>query len=182
LTTEQDQQATAELAALVTAHVRDVPDFPEPGILFKDITPLLDDGAAFRAVIDGIRAAHGEFDVVAGIEARGFLVAAPLAYAAGVGVVPIRKAGKLPAKTVSATYTLEYGTATIEMHADAIAPGQRVLVVDDVLATGGTLLAALGLLRDMDADVCGVSVILELAGLGGRARLDGWPLHSVLTV
>jgi adenine phosphoribosyltransferase len=170
------------LAELVAAHIRDVPDFPKPGILFKDITPLLDDGAAFRAVIDGIRAEHGDFDVVAGIEARGFLVAAPLAYAAGVGVVPIRKAGKLPSKVVSTSYALEYGTATIEMHADAVRPGQRVLVVDDVLATGGTLLAALGLLNDIGAKVSGVSVILELAGLGGRARLAGWPLHAVLAV
>jgi len=170
------------LAGLVAAHVRDVPDFPKPGILFKDITPLLDDGPAFRSVIDGIRDANGDFDVVAGIEARGFLIAAPLAYAAGVGVVPIRKAGKLPSKVVSTSYALEYGTATIEMHADAVRPGQRVLVVDDVLATGGTLLAALGLLRDIGAAVSGVSVILELAGLGGRPRLDGWPLHTVLTV
>ena len=172
----------AELEELVAAHVRDIPDFPQPGILFKDITPLLDDGPAFRAVIDGIRDANGDFDVVAGVEARGFLIAAPLAYAAGVGVVPIRKAGKLPSKVVSASYALEYGTATIEMHADAIAPGQRVLLVDDVLATGGTLLAALGLLRDIGAQVTGVSVILELAGLGGRARLEGWPLHTVIAV
>jgi len=172
----------ADLEELVAAHVRDIPDFPQPGILFKDITPLLDDGPAFRAVIDGIRDANGDFDVVAGVEARGFLIAAPLAYAAGVGVVPIRKAGKLPSKVVSASYALEYGTATIEMHADAIAPGQRVLLVDDVLATGGTLLAALGLLRDIGAQVTGVSVILELAGLGGRARLEGWPLHTVIAV
>ncbi len=170
-----------QLAELVASYIRDVPDFPQPGILFKDITPLLDDGTAFRAVIDGMRSAHGEFDVVAGIEARGFLVAAPLAYAAGVGVVPIRKAGKLPGKTVAMSYALEYGAATIEVLADAVAPGQRVLVVDDVLATGGTLAAALGLLGDMGAEVVGVSVILELAGLGGRERLAGWPLRAVLT-
>jgi adenine phosphoribosyltransferase len=170
-----------ELAELVASYIRDVPDFPEPGILFKDITPLLDHGPAFHAVIDGMRLAHGEFDVVAGIEARGFLVAAPLAYAAGVGVVPIRKAGKLPGKTVGTSYGLEYGSATIEMLADAVAPGQRVLVVDDVLATGGTLAAALGLLQDMGAEVVGISVILELAGLGGRERLTGWPLRAVLT-
>ena len=170
-----------QLAALVAKHVRDIPDFPEPGILFKDITPLLDDGPAFRAVVDGIRDAHGAFDVVAGIEARGFLLAAPLAYAAGVGVVPIRKAGKLPSQTVAASYALEYGTATIEMHADAVQPGQRVLVVDDVLATGGTLVAALSLLRDIGAEIAGVSVVLELAALGGRDRLAGWPLHTVLT-
>jgi adenine phosphoribosyltransferase len=169
-----------ELAELVASYIRDVPDFPHPGILFKDITPLLDDGSAFRAVIDGMRSHHGEFDVVAGIEARGFLVAAPLAYAAGVGVVPIRKAGKLPGKTVTTSYALEYGSATIEMLADAVTPGQRVLVVDDVLATGGTLAAALGLLQDMGAQVVGVSVILELAGLGGRERLAGWPLRAVL--
>lgn len=171
----------ADLAAVVAAHVRDVPDFPQPGILFKDITPLLDDGPAFRRVVDGL-AQGAEFDVVAGIEARGFLVAAPLAYAAGVGVIPIRKAGKLPSKTVSASYALEYGTATIEMHADAVAPGQRVLLVDDVLATGGTLLAALGLLSDIGAQVAGVSVILELAALGGRDRLTDWPLFAALTV
>lgn len=170
-----------ELAELVASYIRDVPDFPQPGILFKDITPLLDDGPAFRAVIDGMRSVHGEFDVVAGIEARGFLVAAPLAYAAGVGVVPIRKAGKLPGKTVATSYALEYGAATIEVLADAVSPGQRVLVVDDVLATGGTLAAALGLLQDIGAEVVGVSVILELAGLGGRERLAGWPLRAVLT-
>jgi adenine phosphoribosyltransferase len=171
----------ADLAAVVAAHVRDIPDFPKPGILFKDITPLLDDGPAFRTVVDGLGQGQ-EFDVVVGVEARGFLIAAPLAYAAGVGVVPIRKAGKLPSKTVSASYELEYGTATIEMHADAIAPGQRVLLVDDVLATGGTLQAALGLLSDIGAQVVGVSVILELAALGGRDRLTGWPLFAALSV
>lgn len=170
-----------QLEQLIGSRLRAVPDFPQPGVLFQDITPLLADGPAFRAVIDAIAAAHDGFDLVAGVEARGFLVAAALAYAAGVGVVPVRKSGKLPADTVSASYALEYGEATIEMHADAVRPGQRVLLVDDVLATGGTLQASLGLLRSLGAQVVGVAVILQIAALGGRDRLAPEPVQVLLT-
>ncbi|GFJ88086.1 hypothetical protein Prum_017280 [Phytohabitans rumicis] len=128
----------ADLAELVASRIVDVPDFPKAGILFKDLTPLFADGPAFRQVIDGIVEHHGadSFDVVAGIEARGFVIAAAIAYATGIGVVPVRKAGKLPRETYAASYALEYGEAALELHRDAFTPGQRVLVVDDVLATG----------------------------------------------
>jgi adenine phosphoribosyltransferase len=180
--------APADVASLVAGLVRDVPDFPQPGVLFKDLTPLLADGPAFRAVTGAIVARHGagSFDVVAGIEARGFLIAAAVAHAAGAGVVPIRKAGKLPWQTVAAAYTLEYGEATIEVHADAFAGRRRVLLVDDVLATGGTLAAAADLIGRAGGVVTGMSVVLELVALGGRERLGGgsWPsdLHSLLAL
>jgi adenine phosphoribosyltransferase len=159
-----------------------VPDFPQPGIQFKDLTPLLADGPAFRAVADAIAAQHDGFDVVAGIEARGFLVAAAVAHAAGTGVVPVRKAGKLPWRTVSAAYTLEYGEAVVEVHEDAFAGARRVLLVDDVLATGGTLAAAADLVGRAGGEVVGLSVVLELPALGGRARLSPRDLHAVLAL
>jgi adenine phosphoribosyltransferase len=171
-------------AALVASHVVDVPDFPKPGILFKDLMPLFADGPAFTAVVDAVIAHHGpdSFDTVAGIEARGFVIAGAIAYATGTGVVPVRKAGKLPRATIAATYALEYGEATLEVHADAFEPGQRVLVVDDVLATGGTAEATLGLVERSGAHVAGFSVLLELGFLGGRARLAPRPIHALLTV
>jgi adenine phosphoribosyltransferase len=166
--------------------VRDVADYPMPGVLFKDITPLLADARAFAATIDAIAAPHldeaGRVDVVAGVEARGFILAAPVAVALGVGFVPVRKVGKLPYTTVSATYQLEYGTAEVEMHADGVRPGQRVLVVDDVLATGGTAAAVVGLVRSLGGEIAGISVLLELAALGGRAALDDIPVRALLTV
>jgi adenine phosphoribosyltransferase len=174
--------------------VIDVPGFPQDGIVFKDLSPLFADGQAFREVIDAIvgnysAPTHGSahpgppaFDMVAGIEARGFLVAAAVAYATGVGVVPVRKAGKLPRATHAATYDLEYGTATLEVHADAFLAGQRVLVVDDVLATGGTAAATLGLVELAGGTVAGLTVLLELSFLPGRARLAGRPVHALLTV
>jgi adenine phosphoribosyltransferase len=186
-------------AERVASHVIDVPDFPKPGVVFKDLSPLFADAAAFRDVIDGV-AAHFRsasdpgFDVVAGIEARGFLLAAALGYATGTGIVPIRKAGKLPRETHSATYALEYGTATLEVHTDAFAgdareagpdgsaPGRRVLVVDDVLATGGTAAATFDLVERAGGVVAGFVVLLELGFLGGRGRLTGRPVHAVLTV
>jgi adenine phosphoribosyltransferase len=174
--------SAAALAELVASRVRDVPDFPEPGIQFKDLMPLFADGPAFRAVTDGIVARHAEFDVVAGIEARGFLIAAAVGYATGTGVVPVRKAGKLPGKTVSVAYTLEYGEAVVEVHADAFATARRVLLVDDVLATGGTVAAAAQLIDRAGGDVVGMSVILELQALGGRARLAPFDVHAVLSV
>jgi adenine phosphoribosyltransferase len=177
-------ESTIDTAALVASRVVDVPDFPQPGILFKDLTPLFADGLAFREVMDGIVAYHGRdsFDVVVGIEARGFIIAAAVAYAAGVGMVPIRKAGKLPRAAHSASYALEYGEATLEVHADAFIAGARVLVVDDVLATGGTAQASLELVERAGGMVAGFSVLMELAFLGGRDRLAPRPVHAVLTV
>ncbi|MFI6762181.1 adenine phosphoribosyltransferase [Micromonospora sp. NPDC050417] len=173
--------ATAELVA---SRVLDVPDFPQPGVVFKDLMPLFGDGEVFRQVIDGIIAHHGRdsFDVVAGIEARGFVLAAAIAYATGVGVVPVRKAGKLPRAAYAASYALEYGEATLEVHQDAFTAGHRVLVVDDVLATGGTAEATLGLVEQAGGTVAGFSVLLELSFLGGRDRLAPRPVHALLTV
>jgi adenine phosphoribosyltransferase len=173
-----------EVANLVASRVLDVPDFPKPGIVFKDLMPLFADGGAFAEAVDAIVARHGRtnFDLVAGIEARGFVIAAAVAYAAGTGVVPIRKAGKLPRATLSATYALEYGEATLEVHADAFTAGQRILVVDDVLATGGTAEATLGLIERAGAVVTGFSVVLELEFLGARERLRHRDVHALLTV
>jgi len=172
----------SELAARLAALIVDVPDFPRPGIVFKDLTPLLADAEGFALVVDGILAQHARsFDVVAGIEARGFMIGAAVGYAAGVGFVPVRKAGKLPRRALSASYALEYGEATLEVHADAFLAGQRVLVVDDVLATGGTAAATLGLVKRAGGEPVGLSVVLELAFLDGRSRLAGYPVHALLT-
>jgi adenine phosphoribosyltransferase len=173
-----------EAARRIAELTVDVPDFPQPGILFKDLTPLFASGPDFAATIDTIVEYHGRgtFDVVAGIEARGFMIAAAVAYASGVGLVPVRKLGKLPRKTLQEVYALEYGDATLELHADAFRPGERVLVVDDVLATGGTAEATLSLVERAGGVVTGFTVLLELAFLGGRARLDPRPVHALLTV
>ncbi|MBL8567987.1 MAG: adenine phosphoribosyltransferase [Phreatobacter sp.] len=154
--------------------IRDVPDFPKPGILFRDISPLLGDAGAWRSCVDQLaeRIRPHKPDLLAGIESRGFLVTAPLALALGCGFVMVRKRGKLPGKTVPHTYQLEYGTDTIEIQDDAVTPGQRVVVLDDVLATGGTLAAAISLLRKAGAEVRGAACILELTFLDGRKRLD----------
>ncbi|MGG5257041.1 adenine phosphoribosyltransferase [Phycicoccus avicenniae] len=168
---------------VVAASLRDVPDFPQPGVVFKDITPLLADPVAFARVVEGLaEGRRGEVDLVAGVEARGFVVGAALAHAMGVGFVPVRKAGKLPGDTVSATYDLEYGSATIEVHADAVAAGERVLLVDDVLATGGTALAAWELLERVGATVVGFDCVVELAFLGGRDRLASRPVRALHVV
>jgi adenine phosphoribosyltransferase len=185
--TDAAEATDGGLAGRVAALVRDVPDYPTPGVLFKDITPLLATPAVFREVVDAIAAGHGRdsaapVDVVAGIEARGFILAAPVALALGVPFVPIRKRGKLPHTTVAADYDLEYGTATIEIHTDAVSPGQRVLLVDDVLATGGTAAAACGLLERLGATVTGLSLLIELTFLNGRARLETREVHSLLTI
>jgi adenine phosphoribosyltransferase len=187
VTTEIDKargDSGPEMAALVAANVLDVPDFPKPGVVFKDLMPLFAEAQVFRQVIDGIIAYHGadSFDVVAGIEARGFVVAAAIAYAAGTGVVPLRKAGKLPRPAFSASYALEYGEATLEVHEDAFMAGQRVLLVDDVLATGGTAGAALDLVEQAGGAVTGFTVLLELGFLGGRERLAPRAVHALLTV
>jgi adenine phosphoribosyltransferase len=175
---------STDLAAIVAGGTVDVPDFPKPGVVFKDLMPLFADGRAFRQVTDGIVAHYGpgSFDVVAGIEARGFVVAAAVAYATGTGVVPVRKAGKLPRKALSASYELEYGEATLEVHEDAFIAGQRVLVVDDVLATGGTANAALELIERAGGTVAGFTVLMELGFLKGRERLSPRTVHALLTV
>ena len=188
------QQPVDELIASLTV---DVPDHPEPGVLFRDLTPVFADGPAFARVVEGLAApadsdpraaalagtdgATPDFDVVAGVEARGFLLAAAVALSAGVGVVLVRKAGKLPRERISADYALEYGTATLELHSDAIRPGQRVLVVDDVLATGGTLSAAVALVEQLGGVVTAVSVVVELAALGGRERMAPHTVHALWT-
>ena len=165
------------------ALIRDVADFPKPGIVFKDITPLLADAGAFAAAMAAMAEPWRRADlaVVAGVEARGFIVGAALARELGVGFVPIRKPGKLPARVVAQDYALEYGRDRIEIHADAIAPGTRTLLVDDVLATGGTLLAARALLDRIGATTVGAGVLVEIAALGGRARWpDATPLLATL--
>ena len=168
------------VSALVERSLRDVPDFPQPGVVFKDITPLLADAAAFRAVVEALAEPwRGAVDVVAGVEARGFVVGAALALELGVGFVPIRKAGKLPGETVAVSYELEYGSATIEVHADALVAGERVLLVDDVLATGGTALAAWDLLERVGGRVVGFDCVVELGFLGGRDRLGERPVRAL---
>lgn len=164
--------------------VRDVPDYPQPGIVFKDLTPLLADPAGLRQVVDEIVAQHpvGSVDAVVGVEARGFLLAAPVAYLLGAGVVPVRKPGKLPGPVHERSYQLEYGSNSLEVHQDAFAADARVLVIDDVLATGGTAAAAVHLVERCGARVVGVAVLLELAFLNGRAALPGVAVQAVLTV
>ena len=173
---------TRGIAEVVAGSLRDIPDFPAPGVLFKDITPLLADPTAFAAVIAALAERNRGVDLVAGVEARGFVIGAALAHALGVGFIPVRKAGKLPGRTASLSYDLEYGSATIEVHADDIPGGARVLLVDDVLATGGTAVAAWDLLESVGAEVTGFEVIIELAALGGRERLAGRDVHALLTV
>jgi adenine phosphoribosyltransferase len=171
-----------ELTRLVTSRVRDVPDYPQPGVVFKDITPLLADGKAFNAVVDGLAALYGPVDKVVGIEARGFILAAPVACRIGAGFVPVRKKGKLPGATYAQDYVLEYGTATLEVLTDAFQPSDRVLVIDDVLATGGTAQATVNLVRRFGAEVTGFAVLIELSFLNGRAKLPDLPVTALLTV
>jgi adenine phosphoribosyltransferase len=172
----------ADIADLITTKIRDVPDYPQPGVLFKDITPLLADGAAFAAVVAALAEGSADVTKVAGIEARGFILAAPVAYLLGAGFVPVRKQGKLPAQTYAESYALEYGTATLEVHTDAFDPTDRVLVVDDVLATGGTAAATASLIRQAGATVTGIVVLLELGFLAGRGKLADLPVRSLVTV
>lgn len=168
---------------VVLTRMKTVPDFPEPGILFRDLTPVFANGPAFRAVVDGlIEPFVGLFDAVAGLEARGFLLAAAASIDAGVGVLPIRKAGKLPGVTLQETYELEYGTATFEVSPDALPKGSKVLIMDDVLATGGTIGASIELIERAGWEVVGIAVVLEIEALGGRARLNNRPIHSLVKV
>jgi adenine phosphoribosyltransferase len=163
-----------------TGLIRDVPDFPQPGILFKDITPVLADPSALRSVVHDLAAPFHDAGItaVAGVEARGFLLAAPVALALGAGVVPVRKPGKLPSAVREQSYDLEYGTATLQVHTDAVGADDTVLLIDDVLATGGTAAAAASLLRAGGATVAALAVLLELTFLPGRAALDGLPVHA----
>jgi adenine phosphoribosyltransferase len=162
--------------------IREVPDFPKPGILFYDITTLLKDSQGFHGVIDGLKDHYRDtkVDTVLGIEARGFIFAPALAYALGAGFVPVRKPKKLPAECVRITYDLEYGTDTLEMHKDAVGKGHRVLIVDDLLATGGTASAAARMVQDAGGTVVGLGFVIELTFLGGRQRLDGHDVFSLL--
>jgi adenine phosphoribosyltransferase len=167
----------------VKALIRDVPDFPQPGIVFKDITPLLADENAFSSVIDlvVVHYGRGNIDKVVGIEARGFILASPVAYHFGAGFVPVRKEGKLPWESEREEYALEYGTAVLELHKDAIRPGERVLIVDDVLATGGTALAAAKLVERLGGKVMGIACLIELAFLNGREKLAGYDFFGLIT-
>jgi adenine phosphoribosyltransferase len=164
------------------AHVRDIRDYPRPGVVFKDITPLLAAPDAFAAVVDAVAAPFAErrIDKVIGIEARGFVFAAPVAYRHAAGFVPVRKAGKLPWQIEQAEYELEYGTDLLEIHRDAIKPGEQVLIVDDVLATGGTARATLSLVERLGGEVVGLAFFIELGFLHGRDRLDGNEVHAVI--
>ena len=169
--------------ALLTARIRAVPDFPKPGIVFKDVTPLLADPEAFAHTVEALAAPYCDLgvDKVVGIEARGFILAAPVALACGAGFVPARKAGKLPASRRGVSYELEYGSETVELHDDAFAPGDRVLIVDDVLATGGTAAATVELVESLGGEVVGLAFLIELGFLDGAARLRGRPHTSLLT-
>ncbi|MFE9397661.1 adenine phosphoribosyltransferase [Streptomyces flavidovirens] len=173
---------------LLLSRIRDVPDYPKPGVMFKDITPLLADPVAFTALTDALAelCVHCGATKIVGLEARGFILAAPVAVRAGLGFIPVRKAGKLPGATLKQAYELEYGTAEIEIHAEDLADGDRVIVIDDVLATGGTAEASLELIRRAGAQVAGVAVLMELGFLGGRQRLEpalaGAPLEALITV
>jgi adenine phosphoribosyltransferase len=173
-----------DVSGLLARLVRDIPDFPKPGIVFKDISPLLADHSGFSAVVESLAAVGRRVgvDKVVGIEARGFILAAPVALALGAGFVPVRKQGKLPAETHSVSYELEYGEAVLEMHTDAIRPGERVLVVDDVLATGGTVAATRSLVEACGGEVSAVSVLMELGFLDGRTAVAGLEVHAVHTV
>ena len=166
----------------LASRIRDVPNFPKKGIVFKDITTLLRDGAAFRQAIDqlALRVRDFQVDAVVGMESRGFIFAAPLAYLLGVGFLPVRKLGRLPAATISVEYELEYGTNTLELHVDAVQPGQRILVVDDLLATGGTVAATIQLVEKLGGTVAATAFLIELLFLNGRQQLPGREVISLI--
>jgi len=163
-------------------YIRDIPDFPKKGILFKDITPLLKNKEAFQSMVDAFVDIYKgkKIDSVVAVEARGFILGSVVAYKLGVGLIPVRKKGKLPAKTRSITYDLEYGTDTLEMHQDAIKPGDRILVIDDVLATGGTIKAVTDLIKELEGEIIGVAFLMELSFLKGKEKLKGLPIQSLI--
>ena len=175
--TEYTPDASIEL---LRQHIRDVPDFPQPGILFRDITPMLADPASFRVAVGAMAEMFPGVDKVVAIESRGFILGAPVALALNAGLVPVRKVGRLPADTIQEDYNLEYGVNTLEIHRDAVVSGDRVLIVDDVLATGGTVRAAANLIQRLGGTVAGVSLLIELAFLDGRSRLTDLDVRSVL--
>ena len=166
----------------VEDYVRSIPDFPEPGIIFRDVTSVIQSPEGLKLAIDGLTDLIGdtEFDVVVGPESRGFIFGVPVAYNTGKGFVPVRKKGKLPCETISADYELEYGTATIEMHKDAITPGQKVIIVDDLIATGGTTEAIIKLVEELGGEVVKVLFLMELEGLKGRGKIAGYDVESVI--
>ena len=167
----------------IEEYVRTIPDFPEPGIMFRDVTSVLQDADGLKLAIDSmIQLLDGvEFDVIAGTESRGFIFGVPIAYALGKSFVPVRKKGKLPCETISAEYALEYGTAEIEMHKDAVKPGQKVVLVDDLIATGGTIEASAKLVEELGGEVVKILFLMELAGLNGREKLKNYDVASVIT-
>ena len=167
----------------VEKYIRSIPDFPEPGIIFRDITTVMQDREGFKIAIDAMidKIKDLDFDLVAGLEARGFAFGTPIAYTLNKGFIPVRKKGKLPCETISKKYDLEYGTAELEIHVDAIKPGQKVVVADDLIATGGTVKAAIDLVEQLGGEVVGCVFLTELAGLGGRKKLDGYRVDSVVT-
>lgn len=167
----------------LTDYIRAVPDFPKPGILFRDITPLLADTEAFAASVKALAEPFVDsgIDFVAAVEARGFIFGAPVAQALNAGFIPIRKPGKLPYETASVSYDLEYGTDTLEVHTDAVKPGSRVLIVDDLLATGGTMGAACELIKNLGAEIAGITFLVELEALKGREKLEGYSIHTVIS-
>ena len=178
-----ETSSTEKTPLRALALIRDIPDFPKPGILFKDITPVLSDGEALTELIDVQASQAKEFgaELIVGIESRGFLFGVPIAYKLGLGFVPVRKIGKLPHQTIQQEYALEYGTNTVEMHVDSVKPGQRVVIVDDLLATGGTAEAAAALVEQLGGVVTGYIFLIELSFLNGRDRLQGKSIASLVT-
>jgi len=164
-------------------YIRVIPDFPQPGIRFKDITTLLQDGQAYRSAIDAMKelVKDKQIDLIAGPEARGFVIGAPLALALGIGFIPIRKSGKLPGNTVEAAYDLEYGKDKLAIHSDAIKPGQKILIADDLLATGGTIATSIDLITQLGGDIVGAAFLIELSYLSGRDKLSGIDVVSLVT-
>jgi adenine phosphoribosyltransferase len=163
-------------------YIRNIPDFPKPGILFRDITTLLKDKNAFKHAVDALvtKYKNKKIDVVVAVEARGFVLGGTIAYKLGAGFIPVRKKGKLPGNTQSVTYSLEYGTDTLEMHTDAIKPGERVLIIDDLIATGGTVKAVADLVKKLKGKIVGIAFLIELSGLYGRKQLKGYPVYSLI--
>jgi len=163
-------------------HIRDIPDWPKPGVIFRDITPLLKNGPVFRQIIDLLanRYQNQAIDLVVSVEARGFILGGPLAYKLGAGIVPVRKPRKLPYRTVQVTYELEYGTDALEIHEDAIKPGNKVLIVDDVLATGGTIAAVIELVKKLQGQIVEIAFLAELTYLHGREKIKDWPIFSLI--